>query len=360
MSSEADIALPTSKPLLLHREIGKASSIDRLRIIGARMHGLAEIALRENAEIKSIVRLISGFNDAMVLRLIELLQSTEGIGLPQGAAYLVLGSEGRGEQTLRTDQDNAIVYQDGLSPDKLFEVERFAARLVEALVEIGVPPCPGNIMVSSPQWRHSLSEWKKLVDSWITAPTPQHVLYFGMVQDLRPLHGDAQLGIGLRDHIIAAVWRHPNFFTNMAGHVVRFPSPFTVFRDIRVERSGEHRGKVDLKKAGLFAITKGVGLLALETGLMGGNTWENLDRLESLGVINARDLEAVKQAFSFLIKLRLQRQIREISACGKPTNHVDPRDLTEKEREQLRQALKGVTAFLWIFRHHFNLDYRSI
>jgi CBS domain-containing protein len=354
------LKIQTCTPLFLYQEIEEARTIDDLRTLGVRLHDIVETAVRVNADIRNVVQLISGFNDAIALRLISLLEHGEGVRLPEGAAYLVLGSEGRREQTLRTDQDNAIVYDDDLPADRLREVERFAARLVDALEEIGVPRCPGDIMASSPQWCHSLGEWKKLVREWIAAPTPENVLNFGMIQDLRPLHGDLDLGIRLRDHILTSVRRQGNFFSNMADHVVRFPSPFTMFGRIRVESSGEYKGKVDLKKAGIFAITKGASLLALESGFIGGTTWEKLSRLKRQGIFTGSDLETIEEAFSFLIKLRLQVQMRDLSESGEVTNHVDLRTLTGKEREQFRQALRGVNAFLWIFRDRYNLDYNAI
>lgn len=344
----------------LYQETEQAQTIEQLRKLGQRIVGLVRFALTGQIQIESIVRLISGFNDAITLRLIALLASEEGIRLPAGAAYLVLGSEGRGEQTLRTDQDNAIVCADDLPPEQLCEVMRFADRLVQALEAIGVPRCPGNIMASSPQWRHSLAEWSNLVSEWISAPTPEHVLNFGMLQDLRPLHGDHALVLQLRDQIRAAVQRSGTFFPNMACHVVRFPSPFTIFGRIRVEPSGQHRGKVDLKKSGIFAITAGATLLALEAGIVGGSTWDKLRQLRTLGVITGHDLETIESAFNYLIRLRLQHQLQERLADREAANHVDPEAMTDKELEQFRQALQGVSTFLWIFRDHYNLDYVSI
>ena len=343
----------------LHQEIEAARSIDELRELGVKMLGIVRFATHEHADIKSIVQLISRFNDAINLRLIALLESTEGIHLPEGAAYLVLGSEGRGEQTLRTDQDSAIVYVDDLPPEKLRDVERFAARLVDALEEIGVPRCPGNMMASNPEWRHSLTEWKQLLEQWITVPTPEHMLNFGMFQDLRPLHGDMALGTQLRDHIRAAVRLSPFFLPNMAGHVVRFPSPFTMLGRIRVEQSGEHKGKVDLKKAGIFAITAGASLLALEAGIIGGNTWEKLELLGKRRVLAGGDLATIEEAYTFLVQLRLQLQLQSLAAGNTPTNYVDPLALSAREREQFRQALNGVSTFLWIFRDYYLLDYIS-
>ncbi|MGB9082098.1 MAG: DUF294 nucleotidyltransferase-like domain-containing protein, partial [Desulfuromonadaceae bacterium] len=189
----------------LYQEIVAAHSIGALRALSIRILDITDAALRSGAGTKDIVQLISRFNDAITVRLIALLENSEGIRLPEGTAYLALGSEGRGEQTLRTDQDSAIVYSDDFPPENLCHVERFAARLVDALEEIGVPRCPGNIMASNPQWRHGLTEWKRLLTLWITVPTPEHMLNFGIFQDIRPLYGNLSLGTELRDHIRHAV-----------------------------------------------------------------------------------------------------------------------------------------------------------
>lgn len=349
----------TSPYCNLFQEIEAALSIDTLRALGVRMLDVVRVASRPGADIKSMVQCISQLNDAITLRLIALLESTEGIRLPEGATYLALGSEGRGDQTLRTDQDSAIVFVDDLPPEKLRDIDCFAARLVDALEEIGVPRCTGNIMANNPQWRHSLSEWKRRLDQWITVPTPEHVLDFGIFQGLRALHGDKTLEKQLHDHILATVRSPSLFFPYMARHALRFPPPLTLFGRIRVERSGEHRGKVDIKKAGIFAITVGASLLALEAGFIGGNTWEKLELLGQRGVLAPGDLETIEEAFTFLVQLRLQSQLRELAANGKLTNHVDPLTMTDKERFQFRQALKGVAPFLRIMNNRYQLNFIS-
>lgn len=345
----------------LYQEIVAARSIDALKAISMRMPATTNDAIRSGIGTKEVVQRISRFNNAITLRLIALLESTEGIHLPEGAAYLALGSEGRGEQTLRTDQDSAIVFTDDFAPDKLCGVELFAARLVDALEEIGVPRCPGNIMASNPEWRHSLTEWKQLINQWITVPTPEHMLNFGIFQDVRPLHGDLSLGTELRNHIRTSVHKTVYFFPNMACHAVRFPSPLTLFGRIRTERSGENKGKIDIKKAGIFAITVGASLLALEAGIIGGTTWEKLELLGKHKIIrNARDLKNIEEAFICLVQLRLQWQLRKLLAGENPSNYVDPREMTDSERDQFRHALKGVTVFLQLFRNHYQLGSISI
>lgn len=347
-------------PFGLHQEIVAARSIEELRGISVRMLDHAGNAILSGISAETIVQLISRCNDAVTLRIISLLESREGIRLPQGATFLVLGSEGRGEQTLRTDQDNAIVYCDELSSGDLRRVERFATRIVDALEEIGVPRCPGNIMACNPRWCHSISEWMERLNEWIAVPTPENILNFGMFQDLRALHGNESPVLLLREHIISEIRNHGLFFPHMADHVVRFPAPLTIFGRIRVEHDGMQAGMVDLKKAGIFAITTGASLLALEFGIIGGNSWSKLEQLGKLGIISGGDLESIVTSFTFLVQLRLQQQLREISSGSKPTNYVDPRQMSESEQERFRRALKGVNTFLWIFSNHYQLDAISL
>jgi CBS domain-containing protein len=127
------LRIQTRSPLYLVQEIEAATSLEQLRTIGKKMIGMLQYAIKTNADTQSLIQLIAHFNDALTERLIFILAANEGIRLPAGAAYLALGSEGRCEQTLRTDQDSAIVYRDELSTDQLAEVRRFAERIVAAL-----------------------------------------------------------------------------------------------------------------------------------------------------------------------------------------------------------------------------------
>jgi CBS domain-containing protein len=355
--TDADLLrLQTRTPLYLNQEIDSATSIEQLRRIGARMVEMVRFAARAGTEIKSLVELISHLNDAVTLRVITLLESQEGIRLPAGAAYLALGSEGRGEQTLRTDQDSAIIHADDLAPAQLAAIEKFSVRLVEALEQIGVPRCPGDTMASNPQWRQSLSGWQQLVERWISVPLPENMVNFGMFQDFRTIYGDPSLEARLREHLLATIQRNELFFPYMARHIVRFPPPVGMFGHIRTERRGEHRGEVDLKKAGIFAVTEGANLLALESGATGGSTWEKLELLGERGILPARDVAIVEQAYSYLVRLRLQRQLRAMEAGKPPSNYLNPLAMPDVERDQLRHALKGVATFLRILRMRFKLD----
>lgn len=353
------LRLQTRTPLYLHQELESVNSIEQLRQSGKRLFDMVRFASRAGADTRSLVELISHFNDVFTRRLIGLLDRDEGIRLPEGAAYLALGSEGRGEQTLRTDQDSAIVHADHTTPAQLHEIERFAQRLVDALEAIGVPRCPGNTMASNPYWRRSLSGWKELLDSWMQTPKPENMVNFGMFQDMRIIHGDAELERQLRDHIHAGVEHNAIFLAHMARNIVRFKPPLGIFGRIKVEAWGEHHAEIDLKKSGIFALTLGASLLALEAGKSGGSTWEKFERLRRLGIVAPSDLETIEESFTFLVQLRLERQLRAIEDGRPPSNYVNPLILTEKERERLRNALKGAGTFLRIINDHFNLNFIS-
>ena len=128
---------------------------------------------------------------------------------------------------------------------------------------------------------------------------------------------------------------------------------------IRLVGGGANRGKVDLKKAGIFAITEGASLLALENNVDSGTTWDKLEKLGQLSVLSKKDSERISEAFSQLVNFRLQHQLRELAAGNKPGNAVDPQRMPEKTRGQLREALRGVNLLLRIIREHYRLDFIS-
>lgn len=350
------LRVQTRCPLYLSQEIESCETYVQLRSTAKRMTEMLQFATQAGADTQSLITLIAHFNDALNQRLIVLMDKLDAIRLPTGAAFLALGSEGRGEQTLRTDQDNAIVFADDLSPHDREELRLFAERLVDRMEYVGVPRCPGNTMAVNPEWRHSLSEWQEILTRWITTPIPDNIVNFGMFQDMRAIHGSQKLADELTAHILHTTHKQPLFFSYMARNIVRFKPPMGMFGRIKTESRGEYKGMVDLKKGGIFALTQGVSLLAMYYGSMGGNTWEKIGRLRQLGNIAIDDLDKLETSFSFLLKLRLQRQFRALEAGKKPTNYIDPMVMTDREKEQFRDSFKGVNLMLRILEDTFQLS----
>ena len=173
---------------------------------------------------------------------------------------------------------------------------------------------------------------------------------FGMFQDFRTIHGDKRMEEELHEFIHQTTQRNMIFFPYVARNIVRFPAPLGMFGRIKVERIGANRGKVDLKKSGIFAITEGVSLLALENNLDKGTTWDKLEELGKRGVLSTKVSDMLSESFTQLVSLRLQRQLSDLSAGKKPSNAIDPLRLPEKTRNQLREALRGVNQLLRIIR----------
>ena len=170
------------------------------------------------------------------------------------------------------------------------------------------------------------------------------------------LHGDREFEEELRSFIKQCTHNHTVFFAGMAHTIVRFKPPLGLFGRLQVEKTGDDRGKIDLKKGGLFTLTRGVGLIALEAGFLGGTTWEKLERLHHLNIISDSDLETIKDSFTFLIRMRLEKQLARLRSGQEADNLVDPQELTEKERDHLREAFKGVNTLISLMRGRYHLD----
>jgi CBS domain-containing protein len=350
------LTFQTRSPLYLITEIERATSLEHLQQLNSRLFAMIGNAYGAGVEIRGVVQLLAHFNDATTRRVIRLMEQQEGISLPAGVAYLSLGSEGRQEQTLRTDQDSALVYADNFPQALMPEAERFAVRLIECLEQLGVPRCPGNTMASNPQWCHSLSGWKQILDSWILTPLPENMVNFGMFQDMRVLYGDKQLEEELRRHIYETASSNTLFFPSMARNITRFKPPLGMFGRLLVEKKGAQRGRLDLKKGGLFALVRGIALLALEVQIIGGSTWDKLDRLRALPLLAQADLDEIEESFSVMMNLRLGRQLGALRDKKQADNSIDPELLRERDRVKLRTALRGVEKLQKILRSHYQLD----
>ena len=350
------LRIQTKSPLYLVQEIESATTLDQLCQIGKKRTGLLQYAVKTNADTRSMIQLIALFNDSFTERLIHILDIEHGVRLPRRAAYLVLGSEGRCEQALRTDQDSAIVYSDEVTAEELSEIRLFADHIVAALEQVGIPLCPGNMMASNPDWCHSISEWKTLIAQWIGNPTSEHTVYFGVFQDLRVLYGELFFEEELRTHISDCTRHNPIFFPGMALNIIRFKPPIGMFGRLRVATRGAARGTLDLKKGGIFTLTRGIGLLALEAGIMGGTTWDKLEQLQNRNIFSDHDLETLKEAFTFLIKLRLEMQLTAIASGKEPSDLIDPLLLPDRARDLLRTAFQGVTLLNSLLSCRYQLD----
>jgi CBS domain-containing protein len=353
------IRMQTNTPSYLMRDLDRAANLEELAAVNRKVTELVVHLIRTGVRTRDLVRLIASIHDAVALRAIEILTHEQQWSLPSEFAFLVLGSEGRMEQTLQTDQDNAIVYGDDLPRADVENLEAFSRALIDALISIGVPECPGGMMAKNPAWRRSRQDWMDQIARWGALPNPANILQYSMFADLRTLYGDAELERQLKSHIARHIRQSSVFLAHMAKNVVGFSPPVGFFGRIKTESSGPNRGKFDVKKAGLFQITEGVKVLALEAGLLGGGTREKLDLLEQQELISEGTATDLAISYNFLSFVRLRSQVRAISEGKAPTNHIDPEELDSVERMRLKIAFSVVKSFQNLLRMRYRLNFIS-
>jgi PAS domain S-box-containing protein len=341
---------------VLSHQLRKARSVDELSVAHRRLPVLVKGLLDGGTNTRIVTRIITNVSDATVNRLIDL--ATARLGPPPVPfAFLALGSEGRGEQTLVTDQDNALVYLDPspeAAPAAQAWFRELAVAVCDGLNQAGYAWCRGDLMAKNPRWCQPLSAWKQLTARWISNFTPQDLLDVNKFFDFRAVHGEVALGEALRDHVAPLVTADSAFFKFLAESSTKGGPPVGIFGQV-VAGSGRARaGAIDLKSP-LMLITNFARLYAVLHGVRVVNTAERLQRLHELGVTSNATHNETLQAYDFLLRLRLAHQARAVSEEREPGNEVDPRQLTAIEQRMLKQIFAQITGLQSRIAHDFGL-----
>jgi DNA polymerase-3 subunit epsilon/CBS domain-containing protein len=328
--------------LLLGDDIGQAESSADLARAWARIHPVTAGLLAEGLSGRDIAAIISRQLGAMTRRaavLAERLIKARGQGEPpQPYAFVVLGSAGRGESLLATDQDNALIFAEGApgSPeDRWFAM--LGEEVARLLHEAAIPYCPGGIMAKNPDWRGSLTTWRARIGNWINRSNPQDLLNVDIFFDLRCVHGDAQMADALwRGAFDAAKGRveFAKLLVELAGAV---QPALGWFGRVRTEQ-----GRIDLKKAGLFGIVSGARALAICHHVVERSTPARLDGVKAVRTSAERDLDLLKDAHAAFIDLILAQQLADIGRGVVPSNTVAVDRLSARDRTRLKAALESV------------------
>jgi CBS domain-containing protein len=356
--TDSDILrIQTRSPQQLVREIEEAPTVEELKRLHQRVQELVRHLIGTGVHIRDLVRLIAHLNDRVVIRLLDLLRSERFAGLTEQFAFVVLGSEGRSEQTLTTDQDNALVYADDLTAGDVQQLEKFSTILIDSLIAIGVPFCPGGIMAKNEPWRRSLSQWRIVLEGWFSIPTPENIMNVSMFSDLRMLSGDPSLELELKKYVTGRLQGNDLYLGHMTANLLRFAVPLGWFGKIKTEK-GEHAGRVDLKKAGIFAITEGVKILALANGIQETGTTQRIEQLTKREVLAQKEADDLIASFYALVHFRLRTQVDAINSGRQPDNRITLAGLNRMEQERLRAALEGVRSFQKSMGNRYQLGQR--
>jgi CBS domain-containing protein len=333
--------LQGTSPLSVAREIESQDTIDGLEPAARKISKVITLLIREGAKASHITRIITEINDRLLKRILEITESRMGPP-PAGYCWIVFGSEGRREQTFKTDQDNAIIYEDAgaAGDDAAAYFSEFAVRMRDALARCGFPPCSADYMASNPKWRQPLGAWKKYFSSWIHSPTPEAVLRSLIFFDFRPVHGDALLAEKLRAFLTHEIKGNNLFLANMAGAVLRNRPPLGLIGGIRTEKKGPQKGTFNIKINGLCPVIDIARLYALEAGVYQTATLARFTELRDRPGPAAASIHELEQAFEFLMSLRLRHQFRQMGEGTDPDNFINPHDLSVMEQRQLKEAFR--------------------
>jgi CBS domain-containing protein len=265
-----------------------------------------------------------------------------------------MGSEGRGEQLLRTDQDNGLVLRDGFDALDEAAVAAACAAFSAALARFGYPPCPGGVMLSRPGWRGTQREFASRVRRWLLQPDGESTLRLAIFLDAHAVAGDAALLAAVRGEIDTLVAADDALLGRFAQAIDAFGEETGGWWH-RLLAVGEPP-PLDLKKAGLFAIVHGVRSLALQQHVAATGTAARLDALVAAGRLPAALATDLADSLHFLMALRLDAGLAELDTGRPVTGHVDVARLSSLDRDLLKDALAVVKRFKTLLRHHFHLQ----
>ena len=265
---------------------------------------------------------------------------------------LLLGSEGRGEQILRTDQDNALIFEDGFDPeDKDAVVQRF----IETLDKIGFPRCKGNVMIINPKWAKDVNSYKKDIRTWIISPDYDGLMDMAIFYDTYAVAGNIDLFKEVQSYLLEKIKDHKEFLTYFARSIESFESPLGLFsRFITSEKT--HKNEIDIKKGALFALIHGVRALSLEYGIKKTNTTQRIKELNNIGYMNKQDAQDLIETLDVINTLRLHAQLEKLQAGKEMDNYICLTTLGKLERDILKEALKTVEQFKKRVSYHFHLS----
>ncbi len=332
-------------------QIDRAGAPAELAPVAAAVRGLVTTLSETGVRAGLIGHLVTDLNRRLLRRLFELVAPP---ALVARSCLIVMGSEGRGEQILATDQDNGLILAD---EDARTAAEPIAAALSDHLAAFGFPPCPGQVMVSNPHWTRPVGDWRRTVRRWITEPTPLGLMHLAIFVDAAAVAGDAGLLAAVKRSLFDHLTESVAFFSQFARAAFSFEDGASGglltgwFRD----RDARHR--LDLKKAGLFPLVHGLRTLALERGVGETHSLDRLARLSDQRVIDHPFAADLAEAFEFLQALRLRARLGGAEGPGAGGDEIRTDRLSKLDRDRLTDSLNLVGKLKDLLITHYRLNW---
>ncbi len=331
---------------LVSVQIEKASTIDDLQEIQSGLKNLVTTLNSNGVKVRYISKLVSTLNLKIYAKVFEMYVDES---LRQKCALIVMGSEGREEQILKTDQDNALIIADDVDT-KLFEEPM--KNLNSALLKIGFVKCAGNVMVSNEFWRRNMHDFKNEINTWIASMNENSLQNLSIFLDAKCVIGNCDLVDETKEYLFESFDARDDVLAHLAKITLYFETPISLFSGFVLEK--EHANKLDLKKGGIFAIVHGVRCLALENKIKSTNTIERIKELNNRGVFDKVFAMELIESFDTLSSIRLKAML---SADNEQEyNYINPKNLDKTSRDLLKDSFKVLNKFKKFISFHFHLE----
>lgn len=320
----------------IRRTIARSDTVPALADAARDIRRLANHMLQQGVAAWQLTQIISTLNDALTRRLIKLEHDRHGIQ-ELNWCWLALGSEGRYEQTLATDQDNGLIFEDGGSGEAESMRERllpFARAVNDGLDACGFPLCRGEIMAGNPRWCLSLDEWQEQFAGWIRNTQPEALLKAVIFFDFRPVYGRDSLAETLRKRLFQFTRNNSRFLRALAEAALTTRPPLGLLRDFVVDEEGAHRGTLNLKLSGARLFVDAARVISLATATAHTGTEQRLRQGGARLNMPGGEIDAMVEAFYFIQLLRLR------SHDGTAPNRVDPDTLNEVDHRILKECFR--------------------
>ncbi len=337
------ISSQANSTYLLIKAIHSAQHIDHLENIHSRLSELLLDPIKNGSNPEYITKLITAFSEAILDKII--LFTINEIGEPPCRfVFMIMGSEGRDEQTLISDQDNALIYEDFSDPadaQKALEYfNRFSELTCNQLNRAGFKFCDGDNMAKNPKWCQPISIWKQYFTNWIRSVDPQKILYSSIFFDFRGAWGDFSLTDELKLHLVESVKKWPGILRCLTENSFQFKPPINFFGKFIVEEKGKHKGFFDIKKA-LLPIIDFARIYSLKEGISTTNTLTRLFRLYTKNSLTSKQYLNLIRSYNHMMNLRFLRQITTImDEDEEPDNYINPSNLSSIDQAMLKEIFK--------------------
>ncbi|MEQ5858502.1 DUF294 nucleotidyltransferase-like domain-containing protein [Halomonas sp. EF61] len=337
------IRYETQSSLYLVSNIFHQPSVECLAKLAPDVQAAFVRMVHDGADSQMVGKALSTIGRSFTRRLLEMAEEELGPP-PVPYCFMALGSMARNEQSIVTDQDNALVLSDDFDPalhDEYFAT--MAKRVSDGLAACGYTYCKGDVMATNPKWRQPLSVWKGYFTEWIERPSPEGLLHSSIFFDLDTVHGDNPLVEELQDLVATKASKHKRFLAAMARNALNRTPPLGIFRTFVMEKDGKHNNSINLKRRGTAPMVDLIRIHALACGSRAQNSFDRLDDIDRTQLLAPGVSDKLRYALEFLSMSRIRHQVIDLEHEHEPDNNIEPENVSSEERHNLKDAFQALS-----------------